>query len=598
MDASFTYSALPLGNIRVLTLKRICGEAFYELQNTSLDQDRLRFRAISYAWGSPELTQSISCNGQRLLVTSSVFELLLSTVILNLCDELPIWVDAICINQRDDAEKADQVSKMSAVYSLAEEVILWLGPASFDSDLAMDTIRAVSEKKALISEENLIRFSLDEGMVRKAGLANTSEETRCALGSLFDREWFQRLWVFQEVVLARKRQVLCGSKAITWESFADATIAIFRLQYHQFSITFPDVIRGLRAVEGVHHVKRVIDFKRLDGHEFRSVYLLDICQRRAVTDPRDRVYGMLAMTTSDLREKIKVDYSQRGPHASYGTYIECGKACIEEDTSLALLYMLCGAEKNPKLPSWCPDFNNAAHSRNFRLHPKWKAGIRTTPAEEGEPAAWFEPGCDDLYAPGCRVDIVCQVVSSTFCWSSEERDGESPSMEDSVSNLAWQRECLLLSSHTSMLQGEGSMSYLLTLSEGVISSSLYEEDPLIIRAAYKRNISLWRAAARSLPLEDIDQRLRSATHYFHGCLMHTCKGQKFFSTTGGRFGVGPPETQAGDSVYILYGAGPLYLLRFTDEATRVLGNVYIHELMNLDDTPEEVKEENEIVVIN
>lgn len=154
----------------------------------------------------------------------------------------------------------------------------------------------------------------------------------------------------------------------------------------------------------------------------------------------------------------------------------------------------------------------------------------------------------------------------------------------------------MLSSHTAMLQGEGSMSYLLTLCEGFLSP--YEEEAHIIRAAYERNISLWRATARSIPIEDIGQRIRSAAHQFHGRLMHNCRGRKFSNTVGGRFGVGPPETQAGDHVYILYGAGPLYLLRFTDEASRVLGNVYIHELMNLDETPEEAKEENEIVVIN
>ncbi len=55
---------------------------------------------------------------------------------------------------------------------------------------------------------------------------------------------------------------------------------------------------------------------------------------------------------------------------------------------------------------------------------------------------------------------------------------------------------------------------------------------------------------------------------------------------------GPPATQAGDNVYMLYGAGPLYFLRFTDEATRVLGKRYIHEMMNLDDTSDKVKEED------
>ena len=46
-------------------------------------------------------------------------------------------VDAVCINQRDESEKAVQVRMMGSLYSRAEEVIVWLGPASDDSDYAM-----------------------------------------------------------------------------------------------------------------------------------------------------------------------------------------------------------------------------------------------------------------------------------------------------------------------------------------------------------------------------------------------------------------------------------------------------------------------------
>ena len=46
----------------------------------------------------------------------------------------------MCINQGDNAEKAHQVQKMSSIYSLAEEVIIWLGLASDGSDLAVEQI--------------------------------------------------------------------------------------------------------------------------------------------------------------------------------------------------------------------------------------------------------------------------------------------------------------------------------------------------------------------------------------------------------------------------------------------------------------------------
>jgi Heterokaryon incompatibility protein (HET) len=62
-------------------------------------------------------------------VLSYVFS---SSVASSLCQELLVWIDALCINQGDDDdddddEKSQQVSQINSVYSLAEEVILWLG---------------------------------------------------------------------------------------------------------------------------------------------------------------------------------------------------------------------------------------------------------------------------------------------------------------------------------------------------------------------------------------------------------------------------------------------------------------------------------------
>ena len=38
-----------------------------------------------------------------------------------------IWIDAICINQADIAERGFQVAQMSSIYAMAETVIVWLG---------------------------------------------------------------------------------------------------------------------------------------------------------------------------------------------------------------------------------------------------------------------------------------------------------------------------------------------------------------------------------------------------------------------------------------------------------------------------------------
>jgi hypothetical protein len=37
--------------------------------------------------------------------------------------KLPVWVDHICMNQKDDAEKQQQISLMDQIYSQAHQVV-------------------------------------------------------------------------------------------------------------------------------------------------------------------------------------------------------------------------------------------------------------------------------------------------------------------------------------------------------------------------------------------------------------------------------------------------------------------------------------------
>ena len=51
-------------------------------------------------------------------------------------EELMIWIDAICINQSDLAERSEQVCKMKSIFEQAKQVMVWLGSAERGSDLA------------------------------------------------------------------------------------------------------------------------------------------------------------------------------------------------------------------------------------------------------------------------------------------------------------------------------------------------------------------------------------------------------------------------------------------------------------------------------
>lgn len=94
-----------------------------------------------------------------------------------------VWVDALSINQIDDEEKTHQVQHMRKIYELASRVVIWLGKASDDSDLAMDLIADIhrvgpQDYKANLEDakswENAISPTLVESSLGVAGDSSLS----------------------------------------------------------------------------------------------------------------------------------------------------------------------------------------------------------------------------------------------------------------------------------------------------------------------------------------------------------------------------------------------------------------------------------------
>ena len=143
------YRSLPLpqesGSIRVLdilapsTSTNIGHETPIEgyLRIVDLDQTT-QFSALSYVWGTsvPAATaKTILCGQISLPVTDNCYSALVH--LRRKFGKLALWIDAICINQSDDAEKAHQISLMKDIYPAAEQVYVWLGEGDLGVDRAM-----------------------------------------------------------------------------------------------------------------------------------------------------------------------------------------------------------------------------------------------------------------------------------------------------------------------------------------------------------------------------------------------------------------------------------------------------------------------------
>jgi hypothetical protein len=95
-----------------------------------------RFTALSYVWGSNLFgTHAIRCDGVDLPITKNCCDAL--KALRNRWSVVTIWVDAICINQNNEAEKSRQILLMGEIYSWAERVYIWLGGSTKGSDAAV-----------------------------------------------------------------------------------------------------------------------------------------------------------------------------------------------------------------------------------------------------------------------------------------------------------------------------------------------------------------------------------------------------------------------------------------------------------------------------
>jgi hypothetical protein len=135
------------------------------------------YDALSYVWGDSDNPRSIYIGEHDLPVTRNLHAAL--SHLQNFSLERIIWVDAICIDQKNTEEKEQQIQIMAKIYSQANRVLVWLGEAADNSDQALEEIRAAGGKATI---------SLNNETIRSAVLA------------LLQRNWFRRIWVREQTL--------------------------------------------------------------------------------------------------------------------------------------------------------------------------------------------------------------------------------------------------------------------------------------------------------------------------------------------------------------------------------------------------------------
>lgn len=374
MQLDGVYSSLPLASetdIRLMRIRETDDNSIAcELRVVNLST-KPSYMALSYTWGpsttkqetegvSSIPTHAVNCNNHDILVTKNLHDYL--RIVKN--DQLPasqdLWVDMICIDQKNDEERTAQVNMMSQIYRNADFVTVWLGDEDEATAKSFDLLRVLS---GLPSEcmEHIMPDRLNSKEALNILGPYCQIEYWKAVSRLFQRKYFTRVWIIQEISLAKKVKLQCGGHLMDWD---DLTIVSAFLTLTPWT-RWICVKEGFTAYDAdvVHHaVPNIIAaIRRISPESGIHVLLhLLISARRFISsDPRDKVYALLGLVEDYVKDKHSL-HPIYGARSASETYTLAAIQILKDSDDLLLLAHAEGGDFRTMIQaSWVPDWSCA-----------------------------------------------------------------------------------------------------------------------------------------------------------------------------------------------------------------------------------------------
>ncbi|KAF2625419.1 HET-domain-containing protein [Macroventuria anomochaeta] len=517
-------------------------------------QDQLpTYEAMSYTWGPPvdsglifvrtEISLSSGLNTQEERADQSWHQWLparanlLSALRHLRRDDSPrdMWIDAICIDQEEVVQKGPQVALMGTLYSQAAGVVVWLGPACDESDRAMELLNiwgsqvdfdiGLETLQPSAGSARLPAEACDERMADAGIPLECRGKDSLAVSSLFGRDWFDRLWIRQEIGLAdlSRSHVQCGTMAMPWAIFRNAWGAIYLKGTSDDDPTIKH-----RLNNRIAHVHPVLEQKS-------SIYLSWVrllFSGAECFDKRDRIYAVRSMLADEsIKQVIKPDYTK----TVIETYRDAAMAYLREDTDRDLRILEdCRLHAGWSGPSWVPDWTYADQTV---LSPwgYYRASMDIIPI----PRAWEIADLGALRVQGVFVTKVTEVHATR-------------SLED-VHNL-------LVCGQRSMDGAYPAGGTVLDAYARVLCCDRYKE---IDAASYSNGpfplLKILRDYLSQLQTKPLETSTREVSSF----LLRGLTGRTLLQTDSGLIGLGVGQecAQVGDEICAIFGCGPLMVIR-------------------------------------
>ncbi|KAI8957120.1 HET-domain-containing protein [Daldinia sp. FL1419] len=359
----YRYSPFPEpGYIRLVTIHpgNFNDKIVISFCTSTFPNDTLQYEALSYVWGPKRRRtrvnvsedDSATTNGLRNIFKSKFTHIWITRNLdvalrhLRYAREPRVmWIDALCINQADEIEKGPQVAMMSEIYQSARRVVAWLGPEENDSDQAMHLVDYVGSELELDAATWDLRPAegcKDPSICDYHISLPFNDRDLHAICHLMFREWFERLWIRQEIYLAGSDAVImCGFCQVQWSIFRRGLICLSRKRCPWFDL-FSQYAERFGFLSGFIFQNPITFLFNL-----RQLYGNSRC-----LDPRDRLYATRALFGDSEKALIPPpDYTQ--PYDKLYTIVV--RNWIESYNNLDILRE-CQLQQSP-CPSWVPDWS-------------------------------------------------------------------------------------------------------------------------------------------------------------------------------------------------------------------------------------------------
>jgi hypothetical protein len=583
------------------------------------------YRALSYVWGTGQQTEELLTPDGTISITIS-----LSNALRSLCHKdrpLTLWVDAICINQKDRQEKEKQIRLLPIIFQNASYTYAFLeGGDAIERAMEMLIqvgVKAAKEERSRLdqSEEGMQEEHEIQHGIRKAystaetapeGLSTADETERNAVSekqdwpeglpripaswqddsiphlhdevwtcvkALFSLPYFRRVWIIQEVVAALNVKIVCGNWTIDWSDLHLAVDIVDR----QLQLSETDTTHVTSSWQPFLSLASQREWEARSSRWSLSM-LLEHFRYTESTLSRDRLFAMLGLASDGNEADFEPDYSSTLEEI----VLRFARVFVRQGRGMQLLYRAGLHGEVDRFSSWIPDWMT---HKPASLADSSEGGSTFAAYGPQQPMIRCSPDSDELMVEGYTVDEIESISESSN--TKEELAqylNEVDAMIDNAILRPTQTTCEDLKWKVPIA---GALFPKVATFGGIdlrtsyiaLWNSLgYHGKGKAIDRRATDGIDKESSAAYTMILEQLSaDSYRDQGMSYLAALQDTVLGWRFVVTRRGYFGTVPSLTQTGDVVAIMKGGCvPFVLQRSASRSSefRLVGECYVHGLMN------------------